>query len=269
MTDAVKKQFFRDVWSYYDRHARVLPWRIAAPDGSFDPYKVLVSELMLQQTQVARVVPKYQEFVASFPTVAALAEAELAAVLRLWNGLGYNRRAKYLLEAARKLKGEAGAWSVPLLESCKGIGYNTAAAICVYTYNQPHIFIETNVRTVYIHHFLRSEASVSDSAIHALLEETIDKERPREFYWALMDYGAHLKRSGIKNVSQSKHYKAQSAFSGSRRQVRGEVIKVLTQMNGVAMADLRELVADKRLNDVITELVDEGLVRRDGALLKI
>jgi A/G-specific adenine glycosylase len=195
---------------------RDMPWR-----QDTRPYYVLVSEMMLQQTQVDRVIPKFDAFVAAFPDEKALAKASLADVLKLWQGLGYNRRAKFLHEAAKQIvtrggfpDDEAGLVSLP------GVGKNTAGAILTYAYNTPAVFIETNVRAVYIHHFFDDGALVDDSDIRELLEKTLDRDDPRTFYWSLMDYGSWLKRQGVR-ASRSKQYKKQSPLRGSVREVRG------------------------------------------------
>lgn len=111
--------FQKTVWDYYAKHGRDLPWR--RPDSE-DPYKILVSEIMLQQTQVQRVIPKYHSFLERFPSVESLAEAPLATVLSEWSGLGYNRRGKYLHEAARVLVVKGAPWQLEDLVACKGIG---------------------------------------------------------------------------------------------------------------------------------------------------
>lgn len=261
--------FIKTVWEYYYAHGRSLPWRIPENGARFDPYKILVSEFMLQQTQVGRVVPKYQAFITAFPDVAALANARLADVVQAWNGLGYNRRAKYLYETAAQLAGMEQPWSLEQLVACHGIGYNTAAAIRVYAFNQPHVFVETNIRTVYIHHFYSRTQSVDDARVTKKLANTLDTERPREFYWALMDYGSYLKRCGVKNVAQSKHYARQTPFAGSRRQIRGNIIKMIAQTGTLKLTELRSKITDTRLEDVLGELQREGLVEVHGEHIKL
>ena len=252
------------IWEYYHNNARTLPWREPDLNGVFDPYKILVSEMMLQQTQVQRVIPKYQQFLAQFPTLQSLAAAPLSDVLVAWSGLGYNRRAKYLHEVAGTLSRLSQPWTVQDLVACKGIGANTAAAVVVYSYNQPEIFIETNVRTVLIHHCFDDRDKVADKELLPLLTQLIDAEHPREFYWALMDYGSHLKRT-VGNASRaSKHYAKQSAFAGSRRQLRGAVLRQL-HSHPMTADELGERLVDERLQGVLDDLGREGLVsQRDG-----
>lgn len=265
LSNQQRQEFSEVLWDHYARAGRSnLPWRQPDSDGSFDPYKIMVSELMLQQTQVARVVPKYHEFLALFPTTEALAKAELGDVLRAWQGLGYNRRAKFLWQAAEQIM-QLDHFPIELTELVKlpGIGANTAGAILAYAFNQPVVFVETNVRTVYIHHFFKDQTDIADKEILQLVGKTLDRENVREFYWALMDYGSYLK-STIGNMNKaSKHYTKQSAFEGSRRQVRGQVLREL----GVTSKTLEELqmtIQDQRLKAVLAELTDEGLIQQNS-----
>jgi A/G-specific adenine glycosylase len=183
-----REVFLESLWSYYAASGRtMLPWRLPEADGSFEPYKIMVSELMLQQTQVPRVVPKYQAFLERFPSVDALAAAELGEVLRAWQGLGYNRRAKFLWQAAQVVRTQRSfPDTAEGLVKLPGIGRNTAGAILAYAYNQPVVFVETNVRTVYIHHFFADRTDIHDTEIAALVAQTLDREQPRDFFWALM-----------------------------------------------------------------------------------
>ncbi len=243
------------VWDYYHKHGRDLLWR----HEPFEPYHILLSEIMLQQTQVSRVTQKYQAFLDRFPDIQALATAPLADVLIAWSGLGYNRRAKYLHEASKQLAMHSTAWSLEDLEACKGIGYNTAAAIVTYAYNQAVPFVETNVRTVLIHHFFSDQEVVSDHALLEIMARTLDREHPREFMWAMMDYGSYLKAS-VGNLSRrSKHYSRQSTFEGSSRQVRGAVLRELAK-GSRSESQLGAAIPDNRLAKVLSDLVNEGLV---------
>jgi A/G-specific adenine glycosylase len=260
-------EFQETVWDYYREHGRDLAWRHAEADGSYDPYKIMVSEIMLQQTQAARVVPKYQEFINLFPTVQALANAPLADVLKAWSGLGYNRRAKFLWQAAEQIKGSFPN-TVEELVALPGVGVNTAGAILAYGFNKPVVFIETNIRTVYIHHFFADRLDVHDKEIVPIVEATLDKEYPREWYWALMDYGVYIKVTVGNTSRNSKHYAKQSTFVGSKRQIRGRVIKLLTE--GPQPADnLKQYIVDERLDEVLSDLVKEQLVRQDSSLYRL
>lgn len=253
--------FQRDLAKYYSREKRDLPWRIPESSGRFDPYKILVSEVMLQQTQVSRVRQKYQQFLSIFPDIKSLAKADLSAVLKQWQGLGYNRRAQYLQAAAMQLAPVKTPWQREELTACKGIGPNTASAVLVYSYNQPEIFIETNIRSVYLHYFFNSTPDISDRQILPLLEQTLDRHNPRGFYWALMDLGTHIKKSHGNPNKASRHYKRQPRFAGSARQLRGEVLRQLANGPKTA-AELKNSIADKRLPGILQVLEREGLMRR-------
>jgi A/G-specific adenine glycosylase len=224
----------------------------------------MVSELMLQQTQVARVIPKFQAFIEQFPNSRALAAAELGAVLRAWQGLGYNRRARFLWQAAQIVDNLKHFPNTPeSLVKLPGVGVNTAGAILAYSDNFPAAFVETNIRTVYIHHFFADRTDVSDKEIVMLVHQTLDREHPREFYWALMDYGSHLKATVGNANKASKHYAKQSAFHGSRRQVRGRIIRLLGD-HSYGAPELLQALQDERSEAILAELVREGMVQHSG-----
>ena len=251
---------FRDfIWQKGRELYRDMPWR-----QDTRPYYVLVSELMLQQTQVDRVIPKFNAFIATFPDEQTLAEASLADVLTLWQGLGYNRRAKYLHDAAKKIvldyEGVFPGDKKTLL-SLPGVGPNTAGAILNYAYNTPEPFIETNVRTVYFHHFFPDGEIVNDATLLDLVGETIDTESPREFYWAIMDYGSWLKKQGAGRLTQSKHYKKQSPLKGSVREVRGQIIALLTKGPMSEEALVAHFGGDKRFTSAFMGLQRDGLIQ--------
>lgn len=257
-----KDAFISAVWSYYEQHARILPWREPEKTGVFDPYKILVSEIMLQQTQVDRVQEKYRIFLDKFPDIESLSGATFEDVLRIWSGLGYNRRAKYLHEFAINQAGREFPRNLNELIKYKGIGTNTAAAVLVYGFNVPITFVETNIRTVYLHSFLSNKEKVSDKEIIELVEQTLDTANPREWFWALMDYGSYLKKNGIKNTKNSKHYKKQSKFKGSSRQLRGVILRFLLENGQCSVATLQEHVQDSRLLDVLSTLENDRLIER-------
>lgn len=251
-------EFQEVVWEKGRELYRDMPWR-----QDTRPYYVLVSEIMLQQTQVERVKVKFVEFIAAFPDSAALAKAPLSEVLQLWSGLGYNRRAKFLHEAAKKIEHDFdGKFPETLTElvSLPGVGVNTAGAILTYSFNRPIAFIETNIRTVYFHHFFEDSSDVTDRELRELVEQTHDIEHPREWYWAIMDYGSYLKRQGAGRNDKSRHYKKQSALKGSIREVRGQILKELTASDET-LAELRlTLKADERFEPALNGLLRDGLV---------
>ena len=268
ITPPIVAAFQQIVLEYYDAHGRhELPWRQASPDGSFDPYKIMVSELMLQQTQVGRVIPKFLAFVDKFPTLQSLAEAALGDVLVMWSGLGYNRRAKFLKQAAETVVQEFGGHmprSRAELVRLPGVGSNTAGAILAYAFNQSEVFIETNVRTVYFHHFFDELTGISDKELEPIVRQTVLLDDPRTWYWALMDYGTHLKQT-VGNLSRaSSHYAKQSAFAGSRRQIRGQVLRLLAEAPRPALF-LQETIPDERLGSVLSDLLKEGFIEENSS----
>ncbi|QJU09492.1 A/G-specific adenine glycosylase [Candidatus Saccharibacteria bacterium oral taxon 488] len=233
---------------------RPMPWR-----DQPTLYYVLVSELMLQQTQVARVLAKFTEFTTEFPDIESLAAAELTEVLRAWQGLGYNRRARYLHQTARAIAGGALAATLHDLVQLPGIGVNTAGAIMNYTYQVPTPFIETNIRTVYLNHFFVDQTAVADRDILPIVEQTMDQANPRQWFWALMDYGSELKSQGKGKLSTSRHYTKQSQFTGSLRQMRGEILR--RYVDGQSLAEITaELQDDPRFAAALDGLRRDGLI---------
>ncbi len=229
-------QLLKELKKFYKTGRRDLPWR-----KTRDPYKILVSEVMLQQTQVDRVIPYYERWIKQFPTPEALAKAPLSQVLRAWQGLGYNRRGKYLWASAKILSKKSSkpcsagqTFSQEFFAEAKlpGVGPYTKAAVQAFAYNKPAVFIETNIRTVFFYHcsFLQ-KTTISDKELLPLVEEALKKSKmePRDFYAALMDYGSSLKRQGVRLNQKSKHYAKQSKFEGSTRQLRGAILRELLQ----------------------------------------
>ena len=218
----------------------------------------MVSEVMLQQTQVSRVIEKYKEFLKKFPTVRALAKAPLADVLKAWSGLGYNRRAKYLHDAAKEIVGiYKGNFRQTLEHPLSGVGPYTKAAIRAFAFNEPDVLIETNIRTAYIHHFRKGQTFVEDEDILSIAQKAAQGQDPREWHWALMDYGACLKHSGVRNNSRSAHYTKQSKFEGSLRQVRGAILKALSRHETIN--DLRSRYK-KQFQKALKGLARDGLI---------
>ncbi len=263
---SIKKQTFQKIiYDHYENNGRDLPWRKVK-----DPYKILVSEMMLQQTQVDRVIEKYQAFLRVFPTVTDLAKAPVPKVLSLWSGLGYNRRALFLKSTAEQIvaefKGKFPREHEQLLK-LRGIGPYTASAIRAFAFNLPGALIETNVRTVFLHFFFKGAINVSDAQLFPLITTMLDTENPRRWYSALMDYGTMLK-SEIGNVNKtSKHYTKQSKFQGSERQVRGEILKFLVSYEKLATQAviLKNVKRPKeKVLKKLIELEDEGFIVKKG-----
>lgn len=221
---------------------------------------------MLQQTQVERVLPLYKNFIRLFPTPQHLARVPLARVLVAWQGLGYNRRAKMLHQAAKELCRRGMSSDVRELETLPGVGPYTASALVAFVFNQDSVLVETNIRTAITHHFLPGRRKVSDKEIKDILVEVLPRGKAREWYSALMDYGAHLKQSGVRLNTRSRHYTGQSKFLGSTREARGVIVRKLSAQ-AASRTHLVNLLGSSRraqMHTALERLEGEGLVRRSG-----
>ena len=260
--DSDIQSFRRMVYRYYNTHARThLPWRI-----NYDPYHIFISEVMLQQTQVDRVMVKFVEFIEHFSDVKTLAYAPLEDVLAYWKGLGYNRRAISLRNAARiiiesyngKLPNEPSH-----LITLPGIGKATAASITAFAFNQPVVFLETNIKTVLIYHFLRNKQRIHDTDLFPIAEKVLDRKNPRTWYAALMDYGTMLKKE-VGNLSKrSASYRKQTAFKGSKREIRGNILKHLLADKSLTCVSLSKRLKQNpdTLSILLDNLVAEGMIQ--------
>lgn len=233
---------------------RDLPWR-----NTRDPYEIWISEVMLQQTQVARVLTRWERFLSRFPTVDALAAASPGDVVEEWQGMGYNRRALALKRAAdicAARYGGAMPEGVEELVKLPGIGEATAAGITAFSRDVPCIYIETNVRAVFIHRFFPDEERVTDRQLRPLVEAACPTEDVRGWYYALLDVGAHLKRTQGNPSRRAAAYTRQSAFEGSRRQKRSWLLREVMASPGI---ESEELMA--RLNRIEREAGRDGVDR--------
>jgi A/G-specific adenine glycosylase len=239
---------------------RDLPWR-----HTTDPYAILVSEMMLQQTQVSRVAPRFEAWLDRFPSAQSLADASPEDVLRLWSGLGYNRRALALHRAAGEIclrfDGLVPA-EESALRSLPGIGEYTARAILAFAFDLPSVFLETNIRTVLLKHFFPGENAVPDSLLTQVASEVLDADNPRKWYTAMMDYGAELKRVEGNHSTRSASYRAQAPFATSLRKVRGAVLKAVLAGAPLDAARLPVLLgfSEERIKDAVDALAKEGLL---------
>jgi A/G-specific adenine glycosylase len=269
VTPASLERFRQHIYRFYRDHGRQMPWRETS-----DPYHILVSEIMLQQTQVDRVLLKYEPFIIAFPDVASLARAPLREIMGKWQGLGYNRRALALQRLAQRLVTELQGRlpeSVETLRTLPGIGAATAGALAAFAFNQPVVFIETNIRRVFIHCFFGDQSGIRDQEILPLVEQTLDRQRPRPWYYALMDYGAMLKRAAPNPNRRSAHYQRQSAFAGSDRQIRGLILKTMLASPVLSAQDLVQAVGKSpaRTQALIETLIQEGFLEQTGTRLRI
>ncbi len=241
-----------------------MPWR-----ETRDPYRILVSEIMLQQTQVDRVRAKYDLFLVAFPDVAALASAPLDRVLAAWQGLGYNRRAVALQRTARILQAEHRGLipdDTEALVALPGIGGATAASIRAFAFDAPVVFIETNVRRVFIHEFFPGREAVADAEILPFVAAALENRSPREWYYALMDYGAALARQVPNPNRRSRVYTRQSRFEGSDRQLRGAILRALVGGSALTGCGIARIAGgeSERVLRLLGDLEREGFVHRVG-----
>ncbi len=258
------EDFQNEVLSFYHKHGRRFPWR-----ETNDPYAVLVSEFMLQQTQTERVVGKYVQWLKTFPSIQELAASSFAKVLEQWVGLGYNRRARFLHEASKTiaLKHCGLVPSEPsVLQTLSGVGAYTAAAVAAFAYNKPTVFIETNIRALFIHFFFSERTDVSDKEIFPLVEAALYTQNPRIWYYALMDYGAALKKRISNPNRKSRSYAKQSKFEGSVRQVRGALLRSLTGKNAQTYTELALYAGSSPdlFDKALSALIREGFVAEKG-----
>ena len=272
--DSLLATFCETVWREGRAHWRELPWR-----GIDDDYGVLVSEVMLQQTQVKRVLRYWPRFMELFPTIDALAAAENALVLEMWQGLGYNRRAlmlKRCAEQCAELHGGMLPRDSRELLALPGVGPSTAAGVLAFARNEPCVYLETNVRSVFIHHFFPDEQKVPDKLLAPLVEQACPQQDVRGWYYALLDYGAHLKSVLPNPTRRSATYARQSTFEGSRRQKRAELVRIVLGSPGIDGARLhraldeqesdggRPAVSDAEFASLVHDLVEEGFFSFDG-----
>ena len=258
------RAFRKKIYTYYRKHGRDLPWR-----KTRNPYHILVSEIMLQQTQVERVLEKYDQFIKAFPDFPSLARAPLRKLITIWQGMGYNRRALALRSLAQTLMNEHHG-ELPSdpenLITLPGVGRYTAGAVAAFAFNQPVLFIDTNIRRVFIHTFLHDRENIKDEDILPLIQQTIDVSDPRTWYNALMDYGAMLKREQANPNRRSAHYQRQSPFENSNRQIRGRILKALVEESPLTLSQITKKsgMDSERVKQNLVELANEGFIRKQG-----
>ena len=269
LSDGERAEFQDLIRGFYADRGRDFPWR-----STRDPYAILVSEIMLQQTGTGRVLPKYEEFLSRFPRIGDLAAAELSEVYPVWRGLGYNRRAKALRDTAVRISDERGG-IVPadpeVLMTYPGIGRATSRSIPVFAYNRPLVFIETNIRRVFLYRFFPEQSGVPDRRIFPLIEETLDYADPRSWYYGLMDYGVHLGKILPNPNRRSAHYSVQKPFRGSNREVRGALLEILAEKGGQSKEALYGNLpfSRDRIDTASTELAAEGLITEEGGIYEL
>jgi A/G-specific adenine glycosylase len=269
-----RAEFRNIIYTNFKKAGRVFPWR-----EDTNPWGVLVSEFMLQQTQTDRVIPYWERWMKLWPAPGDLAKASLEEVLREWSGLGYNRRARYLKECARIIAGEHRG-KVPgtpgELLPLPGIGAYTAGAISCFAYNYPAVFIETNIRATVIHFFFQNpqgpaSGKVTDAEIFPILERVLDTKNPRKWYWALMDYGAALKKITANPNRRSAHYTRQNPFEGSFRQIRGRLVRTLVSQGPASAKELWERtgIEPQDIYKALEALKKESMVAEEEGVYRI
>ncbi len=253
--------FQKFIYEYYKNHKRKFPFR-----ENITPYNVLVSEIMLQQTQTGQVSEKFLKFTKKFPSFTSLSKAPLEDILKEWKGLGYNRRAIALKKIAdtviKDFDGKLPE-SIDILKSFPQIGHNTASSINTFAFNKPTAFVETNIRRVYIYFFFPNRNRIDDKEILPIVKKTIDTSNPRDWYYALMDYGVMLKKTHPELNKKSKHYRKQSPFKGSTREIRGKVLDLLIKHGMMNLKNIHshfERKDNKRITDVLNQLRKEGFL---------
>lgn len=259
------QKFQKTVLGFYAENRRDLPWR-PSRKRKVSPYEILVSEYMLQQTQVDRVVPKFLAFIKRFPTFETLAQAYDKDVLSLWSGLGYNRRALYLKKTVAFIH-EQYKGIIPkdplVLKTLPGIGDYMAHILPVFIYNKREILIETNIRTVYLYHFFKDTDNVTDKTLYEYIEKTTPHKNVRGWYYALMDYGSYLKKEKKIKNTQSAHYTKQKPFKGSLRYVRGTLLKqlVIKKIEKSSVYDMFPEYTSREVEKVCADLLKEKLIK--------
>jgi len=252
--------FQKAIYDYFEHNKREFSWR-----NTINPYHIVVSEIMLQQTQTHRVKDKFEQFINRFPTIQDLAHSSLGDVLALWQGLGYNRRGQSLHLFAQRVVNEFNG-IIPrtpeILQTFKGIGPATASSICAFAYNSPTVFIETNIRAVFIHLFFHNLDKIPDHDIQPLVAQTLDLVNPRIWYYALMDYGVMLKKLYPNPSKKSAHHTIQSKFEGSDRQIRGLILRILLKQSLLSLSEMVTLINKDRekIIKIATDLVNEKLI---------
>ena len=226
---------------------------------------------MLQQTQTSRVSDKFQEFTEEFSGFKSLSNAPLDEILKLWQGLGYNRRAIALKKIAEKVINDFDGIlpaDVEILKTFPQIGHNTASSIVAFAFNMPTFFVEVNIRRVFIYFFFPGKALVNDKDIMPLVRKTLDSSNVRKWYYALMDYGVMLKKTHPELTKRSAHYRKQSKFKGSNRELRGMILKMVIDSKLLTEAEIRENLNSetKRVKSVLNQLIEEDFIKhnKDG-----
>jgi A/G-specific adenine glycosylase len=263
------RAFREKIFSWWEWNKRDLPWR-----KTRDPYRVWISEVMLQQTQVDRVVPKYEAFLYFFPDVWTLSQAPLSKVIRAWHGLGYNRRALHIRNAARVIvrdyRGDLPA-DEQLLMILPGVGRYTARAILVFAHGVRTSLVDTNIRSIITHFFFR-DVPQKPAVIEKTAEMLLPDEKVWEWHQALMDYGAlEMKKTRLRRQVKGKRKtkERQVPFRESNRFFRGRIIDRLRDRSAQESALIGDLISrygktDGYYRTLLRDLAKEGLIAKSS-----
>jgi A/G-specific adenine glycosylase len=257
------KQFHEKIFSWWNENRREFPWR-----ETTNPYHIMVSEIMLQQTQTSRVVTKYKDFIKQFPTFEKLAKASKADVLSLWSGLGYNRRAIWLQEAAKEVLELKEFPKTPEeLVKLKGIGPYTARSILIFAFNLDLATVDTNIRRILIAEKFANE-DTTEKQLFEIATKLVPSGKSRDWHNALMDYGSIIvtaRKTGISPTSK------QSIFKDSNREKRGQILKYLLEKKEASIDDLEAVLNLKReeLEAILDKMVHEGLINKNMQIYRV
>lgn len=279
MSKEKEKKFRRDLWRWWKQHRRDFLWR-----RTEDPYAILISEIMLQQTQADRVLPKYEAFMKRFPNITALSNARSASVIREWQGLGYNSRALWLKAAAQMIVANYRG-AVPREEeeliALPGVGLYTAKAIRAFAWNLQSAPVDTNIRRILIRHF----GIVAENDLQTFANQMTPRGRSRDWSAMLMDFGALVCTAsnpscaalGMKHILEPKPGAKQKPFKDSDRFWRGRIVEVLRGQPEVSSAVLwREIerlggtkISKARVEHIVKSLLSDGLILKEKSTIKL
>lgn len=249
--------FQKKIFNWWKDNKRNLPWR-----NTTNPYYILISEIMLQQTQVNRAIEKYNEFIERFPTIENLAQADTADVLRYWSGLGYNRRALWLHDAVKQIKEKGYFPKTPEeLVKLKGIGSYTSRSILIFAYNEDLVTIDTNIRRILVAENF-AEENAPEKELLKIASKLLPIGRSRDWHNALMDYGSlelTVAKTGIKPVSKQLKYKS------SKRFYRGAIVKYFTRKEKADAIEIAENceIPIEQLDEILQSLQKDGLIKKE------
>ncbi len=258
LTSTKITSFQKKIFKWWEANRRVFPWR-----ETTEPYAILVSELMLQQTQAPRVVEKFNQFVEVFPDLESLAKAQKFEILQLWSGLGYNRRAIWLQEAAQMIIERKEFPNTPEeLQKMKGIGKYSAHSILIFAFNYDLATVDTNIRRILVAEKF-AEEKTSERDLWEIAKKLVPKGRSRDWHNALMDYGSielTVAKTGIKPLTK------QGKFKGSDREYRGKILKLLLESKKITINQMITVLnlQEVKLESILQKMVKENLIKKKG-----